>query len=347
MVGVDGALAARARLASARTLRLLGDGDPSEDAVWLFRRCGRSCPGGPHTRSAVVVGPDQVSPRDPSRRLAAALAAGRPARTSRPSTPYRRPTHTNLRAAHRPPGPRGRSRPCARCRSAHRSVHHRTPAAPDRAPSPPTASCCPRVGSRRGIGSGPAKRRTAPSAGPPPRGRHVSPSIQNPGSVTHGRVRRQCSAPAPLRVGDRAPRRALRALIPHRHQPPMRDIGADPPARTLHPLSDLLRERIHARTRTHRHRQPAASLITNAHPVRDHLVITPSELRCAAQRPPGRTLPGSPLPPESSSPPPRGASTTGARSLQAGQDKAAGRSASTTAGHRADHACQLDNATPI
>ena len=39
MVGVDGALAAGALLAPARTLRLLGHRDPSEDTTGLFRRC--------------------------------------------------------------------------------------------------------------------------------------------------------------------------------------------------------------------------------------------------------------------------------------------------------------------
>ena len=40
MVGVDSALAAGALLAPGRTLRLLGHREPSEDAIWLFRRCG-------------------------------------------------------------------------------------------------------------------------------------------------------------------------------------------------------------------------------------------------------------------------------------------------------------------
>jgi hypothetical protein len=40
MAGVDGALAAGALLAPGRTLRLLGHREPSEDAIWLFRRCG-------------------------------------------------------------------------------------------------------------------------------------------------------------------------------------------------------------------------------------------------------------------------------------------------------------------
>jgi hypothetical protein len=41
----------------------------------------------------------------------------------------------------------------------------------------------------------------------------------------------------------------------------MRDIGADPPTRTIHPLLDLQRERVHPRPRPHAHRQPAAGLI--------------------------------------------------------------------------------------
>jgi hypothetical protein len=40
MVGVDGALASGALLAPVQTLRLLGHRAPSEDAIWLFRRCG-------------------------------------------------------------------------------------------------------------------------------------------------------------------------------------------------------------------------------------------------------------------------------------------------------------------
>ena len=40
MVAMNGALAAGALLAPARTLRLLGHRTPSEDAIWLFRRCG-------------------------------------------------------------------------------------------------------------------------------------------------------------------------------------------------------------------------------------------------------------------------------------------------------------------
>jgi hypothetical protein len=39
MVAVDGALTAGALLAPARTLGLIGHRTPSEDAIWLFRRC--------------------------------------------------------------------------------------------------------------------------------------------------------------------------------------------------------------------------------------------------------------------------------------------------------------------
>ena len=40
MLAVDVGLGAGALAAPARTLRLMGQANPSDDAVWLFRRCG-------------------------------------------------------------------------------------------------------------------------------------------------------------------------------------------------------------------------------------------------------------------------------------------------------------------
>jgi hypothetical protein len=90
--------------------------------------------------------------------------------------------------------------------------------------------------------------------------------------------------PPPLGRRDRAARCALRAPIAHRHQPLTRHVGADPSARAIDPLLDLLRKRIQPRPRPHRHRQTADDLIAGAHPVRDRLVITPDKLRCTTQR---------------------------------------------------------------
>jgi hypothetical protein len=92
------------------------------------------------------------------------------------------------------------------------------------------------------------------------------------------------ATPAPLRRGDGATRRALRAQVAHRDQLRVRPVGADPPARALDQLLDLLRERIDPRPRTHRHRQPTAGSVPGRHPVRNRLVITASERRRTAQR---------------------------------------------------------------
>ncbi len=91
-------------------------------------------------------------------------------------------------------------------------------------------------------------------------------------------------APPALGIGDRPPGRALRTHVAHRDQPLMRRIRADLPARTVDPLLDLHRERIHPRPRPHRHRQPAAGLVTRTHPLRDGLVITARQLRRTTQR---------------------------------------------------------------
>src|SRR5690349_23933164 len=64
----------------------------------------------------------------------------------------------------------------------------------------------------------------------------------------------------------------------------MRDVRADPPARTTDPLLELLRERVHPRPRPNRHGQPAARLIAGADPVPDRLVITTSQLGSGPQR---------------------------------------------------------------
>jgi hypothetical protein len=56
-------------------------------------------------------------------------------------------------------------------------------------------------------------------------------------------------APASLRIGDRAPRRALRTHVTHRDEALMRDVRADLAARPVNPLLDLLRERVDARPR--------------------------------------------------------------------------------------------------
>src|SRR4051794_7935769 len=62
----------------------------------------------------------------------------------------------------------------------------------------------------------------------------------------------------------------------------MRGIGMDRPLRTIHPLRDLLRERINRRPRPRpRHQRPATRPVTQLHQPRDRLVITPHQ--------PGRT----------------------------------------------------------
>ncbi len=91
-------------------------------------------------------------------------------------------------------------------------------------------------------------------------------------------------APAPLRVGDRATRDALRTHVAHRDEALMRDIRTDLPARAIDPLLDLLRERVHTRPRPTWHEHSAASLVTRAHPVRNRLVIAARQLRRATQR---------------------------------------------------------------
>ena len=84
--------------------------------------------------------------------------------------------------------------------------------------------------------------------------------------------------PRPLRASDRPPRRAFRAHIAHRDQPLMRRIRMDRPLRTIHPLRDLLRERIDRRPRPRpRHQRPAARAIPQLHQPRDRLVITPNQ----------------------------------------------------------------------
>jgi hypothetical protein len=91
-------------------------------------------------------------------------------------------------------------------------------------------------------------------------------------------------APAPLRLGDRAARGALRTQVAHRDELLVRPVGTDLPARALHQLLNLLRERVDHRPPMHRHRQPAAGLLASAHPVRDSLVIAPDQLCRRPQR---------------------------------------------------------------
>ena len=84
--------------------------------------------------------------------------------------------------------------------------------------------------------------------------------------------------PRPLRASDRPPRRAFRAHIAHRDQPLMRRIRMDRSLRTIHPLRDLLRERIDRRPRPRpRHQRPAARAIPQLHQPGDRLVITPHQ----------------------------------------------------------------------
>jgi hypothetical protein len=85
-------------------------------------------------------------------------------------------------------------------------------------------------------------------------------------------------APASLRVGDRAARRALRTYVPHRDQPLMCGIRTDLPARAIDPLLDLLRERIHPRPRPSRDSQTATGFVAGTHRVRNGFVITAHEL---------------------------------------------------------------------
>jgi hypothetical protein len=72
--------------------------------------------------------------------------------------------------------------------------------------------------------------------------------------------------PASLGLRQRAPRRALRPAAAAAASDSCALFGADLPARAIDQLIELRRERVHARPRTHRYRQPAAGRLARQYP---------------------------------------------------------------------------------
>ena len=233
----------------------------------------------------VVIGRDDVGLRELNRCFRAALALRIERHARRDRQPVMAADRDDRRVAHRDPahmisrdGPfvvgqrvsRDAPNQAQRAVEAHDHARHR--AIPQRQHDPVARPRKPRAEQARR-----ASRDLRPVA--------VIP-LQPAARLGHPRPRAApvLNAPYPLRPSDRSSRRALRPQIAHQNELFVRLVRPDPALRQVNPLLDLLAVPLDPRTSANTRRQPAPSLITSPHPMRDRLVITARELRGAAQR---------------------------------------------------------------
>ena len=176
----------------------------------------------------VVIGRDQIRLRDRDRRLRCRpCSAGPPARTSRSSARNGARPQRSSRCA-----PRSRTHarpsPSSRYPSTHTSEPRPRAAACGPARSPRSRSSYRATAPPPETATTPATRRTTPPASRPPPARRRSPTATTtPAAGSTAASAAVLLPPAALGLRDRPPRRAIRPLIPHRDQHPVRLIRPD------------------------------------------------------------------------------------------------------------------------